>query len=261
MATGDLRLLGTLYTGGVKRLTPTSPISGGNITPFVAGQVIEIRNTDADNAYKLRWREVDTATEKLLIADRNILHSVSWDDLNAQGLVTGKEITIDGQQYKLRVMTGGSDNRNTSDAYAGGTPTANEWDQIISGEVNYAGLPKPTATDLTFNTANLNGVHNQFWNWYNVYSWAQEIYTRNGNNRALRGRNSVRYWVGYPLSNRGTDYGWRPVLEVLSPPKPNLSPNINGVYREYADGWVNINGTYRKIDSIHANINGIWRRS
>ena len=47
----------------------------------------------------------------LLICDRVILVSVSWDDLNGQGYVTGKTITIDGAKYKCRLLTGGS-NRN-----------------------------------------------------------------------------------------------------------------------------------------------------
>lgn len=223
MATGDLVKLGTFYKANAKQLLPTNPINGGNIPAFSAGQALEIRNTDPDDAYKLRWRELVIGSKRFLTADRNILHSVSHDDLNAQGLVTGKEITIDGQQYKLRLLTGGSNYRNTSDAYAGGTPTANEWDQIISGEANYPGLPKPTATDLTNNAANQSGAHNQFWNWYNMYSWAQETYTGNGAYRAFRGYGSARYWSFNTSSGRNAGIGWRPVLEVL-----NSAPVISG---------------------------------
>ena len=228
MATGDLHLLGTLYTAGVKRVLPTNPVSGGNVTAFSARQTIEIRNTDTENAYKLRWREVNVGVKKLLIADRNILHSVSWDDLNAQNLVFGKEVTIDGQQYRLRLMTGGLNYRSLDylgeiDYYSGGYPATNEWDRIISGEANYPGLPKPSSTELTNHSSNLNGTHNQYWNWYNFFSWTQETSSRDDSKRVLRGYYSARYWLDYGALIRSSNVGWRPVLEVL-----NSAPLITG---------------------------------
>ena len=146
-----------------------------------------------------------------------MLVNVSWDDLNAQGLITGKTITIDGQQYKLRVLTGGSNYRG-ADGYSGGTPTSNEWDRIVVNEAGFGGLPTPVASDLdsTQNSTDLNGAHNQCWNWYYAYSWAQETYTGNSASRAIRGYNSARYW-DYGTSSFRYDYvGWRPVLEVLN---------------------------------------------
>ncbi|MEK5069830.1 glycoside hydrolase family 78 protein [Sporosarcina sp. FSL K6-1508] len=229
MANGDLHLLGTFYKAGAKQLNPTNPWrsgstpGAGNIPIFSAGQTLEIRNTDPDNAYKIKWREVIVGAKKLLVADRNILEQVSWDDLNAQGLIFGKEITIDGQQYKLRALTGGS-NYRSGDSYAGGTPTDNEWDQIIVNEANYAGLPKPVATDLDSSlvAADRTGAHNQFWNWYYMYSWAQETYAANGSYRAVRG-GSARRWNNGTSSTRGASIGWRPALEVL-----NSAPVISG---------------------------------
>lgn len=176
MATGDLIKLGTLYLGGTKRSRPTNPVSGGDVHAFSAGQTIEIRNTESSEADKLHWREINDGGKKYLVADRALIRSISWDDLNAQSLIFGKEITIDGQQYKIRSLTGGSTYRSGTDAYSGGSPSNNEWDRWIVNEANISGLPKPTATDLTNNSANLNGAHNQFWNWYNMYSWAQETY-------------------------------------------------------------------------------------
>lgn len=231
LATGDLVKLGTFYKANSKQLLPTNPWrsgstpGGGNLAVFSAGQTLEIRDTDNNDAYKLRWREVNVGAKKLLVADRNILEQVSWNDLNDQGLIFGKEITIDGQNYKLRVLTGGSNYRSGSDAYSGGSPTNNEWDQIIVNEANHAGLPKPVASDLdsTLNDTDKNSAHNQFWNWYYIRSWAQETYTGSGTNRALRGHYSARYWNSFTATNRYTSVGWRPVLEVL-----NSSPLISG---------------------------------
>ena len=102
-----------------------------------------------------------------VICDRVILVSVSWDDLNAQGYVTGKTVTIDGAKYKCRLLTGGSNYRNTSDAYAGGTPTNNEWDRFITREEVISGLPAPLSSDLdtTLNATDKSSAHNQFWTW------------------------------------------------------------------------------------------------
>ncbi|MEK4025770.1 glycoside hydrolase family 78 protein [Sporosarcina sp. FSL W7-1283] len=223
MATGDLIKLGTLYLGGTKRSRPTNPVSGGDVHAFSAGQTIEIRNTESSEADKLHWREINDGGKKYLVADRALIRSISWDDLNAQSLIFGKEITIDGQQYKIRSLTGGSTYRSGTDAYSGGSPSNNEWDRWIVNEANISGLPKPTATDLTNNSANLNGAHNQFWNWYNMYSWAQETYTGNSSDRAFRGYYSARFWDYSTSSYRGTYFGFRPVLEVL-----NSAPLISG---------------------------------
>ncbi|MGG1531367.1 Ig-like domain-containing protein [Brevibacillus agri] len=226
MANGDLIKLGTFYLAGAKKVRPTKPWrsdttppgapSVGDIPSFSAGQTIEIRDTDASDAYKIQWREVKGGAKKLLIADRDLLVNVSWDDLNAQGLIFGKTITIDGQQYKLRVLTGGSNYRG-ADGYSGGTPTDNEWDRIIVNEAGLNGLPTPTASDLdnSANSTDFNSAHNQFWNWYYMYSWAQETYTGNSAGRAIRGYLSARGWDYYGAAAR-FGVGWRPVLEVLN---------------------------------------------
>ena len=232
LANGDLHLLGTFYKAGVKQLVPTNPWEsgstpgGGNIPVFSAGQSLEIRDTDPDSAYQLRWREVNIGSKKLLIADRNILAQVSWDDLNAQNLIFGKEITIDGQQYKLRVLTGGAERREggSGTSYAGGK-LPNEWDDIIVNEGGYTGLPNPSATDLdsTLNDTDKVSSHNQFWNWYYMYSWCQETYLHSTATRANRGYYSARYWNNNSAATHNVDIGWRPVLEVL-----NSAPWVSG---------------------------------
>lgn len=243
MATGDLIKLGTFYKAGVKQAVPTRPWRSGtapegtpgpgNIPVFSAGQTLEIRDTDPDDAYILRWREVNVGNKRLLICDRNILEQVSWDDLNAQGLIFGKEITIDGQKYKLRVLTGGVDRREggTGSSYGGGK-LPNEWDDIIVNEGNYPGLPTPTASDLdnTTNATDYNGAHNQFWNWYYMYSWCQETYLHDSAYRAVRGNNSARYWGNGSSTGRRTYIGWRPVLEVL-----NSAPVISGEDEDFGE--------------------------
>ena len=234
MATGDLKKIGTFYLGGTKQARPTRPwrtdttppgaSSAGNIATFSSGQNIEIRNTEADDSYKLQWIEVVENDKKYLVADRNLLVNVSWDDLNSQDLINGKEITIDGQKYLLRVLTGGNNYRNGSDNYSGGV-LPNEWDRWVVNEGGFSGLLTPTATDLDTSqtAADFNGLHNQKWNWFYIYSWGKEVWSQNGAGRVIRGYISARSWNAPTSSTRNAGYGWRPVLEVL-----NSGPVISG---------------------------------
>ena len=205
-----------------------------------------IGNTPSADAQKIQWVKIKDGDKILLICDRVILVNVSWDDLNAQGYVTGKTITIDGARYKLRLLTGGSNYRNSSDSYAGGSPTNNEWDRFITREEVISGLPAPVSSDLdsTINGTDLNSAHNKFWNWYYVYSWCQEVYSPNTSYRANRGYHSARYCNYRSSGNRHSYLGFRPVLEVL-----NTDPLISDTDRNLGDKNTNFTITYTVDDS------------
>ena len=188
-------------------------------------------DTPSADANKLQWVKIKDGDKTLLICDRVILVSVSWDDLNGQGYVTGKTITIDGTKYKCRLLTGGSNRRN-NDWYAGGTPTNNEWDRFITREEVITGLPAPVSSDLdtNLNTTDHNSTHNQLWHWVGVYSWCQETWAENASSRARRGCFSARYWDSYSSGSRDVYVGFRPVLEVL-----NTDPLISDSDRNLGD--------------------------
>ncbi len=188
-------------------------------------------DTPSADANKLQWVKIKDGDKTLLICDRVILVSVSWDDLNGQGYVTGKTITIDGTKYKCRLLTGGSNRRN-NDWYAGGTPTNNEWDRFITREEVITGLPAPVSSDLdtNLNTTDHNSTHNQLWHWVGVYSWCQETWAENASSRASRGYNSARRWGNVSSGGRGVNVGFRPVLEVL-----NTDPLISDSDRNLGD--------------------------
>lgn len=188
-------------------------------------------DTPSADANKLQWVKIKDGDKTLLICDRVILVSVSWDDLNGQGYVTGKTITIDGTKYKCRLLTGGSNRRN-NDWYAGGTPTNNEWDRFITREEVITGLPAPVSSDLdtNLNTTDHNSTHNQLWHWVGVYSWCRETWAENASRRAYRGYNSARIWSSRSSGNRYVSVGFRPVLEVL-----NTDPLISDSDRNLGD--------------------------
>ena len=202
-------------------------------------------DTPSADANKLQWVKIKGGDKTLLICDRVILVSVSWDDLNGQGYVTGKTITIDGTKYKCRLLTGGSNRRN-NDWYAGGTPTNNEWDRFIIREEVITGLPAPVSSDLdtNLNTTDHNSAHNQLWHWVGVYSWCQETWAENASSRALRGYDSARHWTYHSATLQSAYVGFRPVLEVL-----NTDPLISDSDRDLGDKNSNFTITYTVDDS------------
>ena len=202
-------------------------------------------DTPSADANKLQWVKIKDGDKTLLICDRVILVSVSWDDLNGQGYVTGKTITIDGTKYKCRLLTGGSNRRN-NDWYAGGTPTNNEWDRFITREEVITGLPAPVSSDLdtNLNTTDHNSAHNQLWHWVGVYSWCQETWAENASSRAYRGYYSARIWYFNSATYQYAIVGFRPVLEVL-----NTDPLISDSDRDLGDKNSNFTITYTVDDS------------
>ena len=202
-------------------------------------------NTPSDDANKLQWVKIKDGDKTLLICDRVILVSVSWDDLNSQGYITGKTVTIDGAKYKCRVLTGGSDYRN-GDTYAGGTPTNNEWDRFITREEVISGLPAPVSSDLdnNQNSTDFNSAHNKFWNWFYVYSWCQEVYADNASPRVGRGYYSARFFDWSSSGCRSVGLGFRPVLEVL-----NTDPLISDSDRNLGDKNTNFTIEYTVDDA------------
>lgn len=219
----------------------------GNI-PQMSGSMANYTfgDTPAAEANQLQWIKIQDDDKTLLICDRVILVSCSWNDLNGQGYIAGKEVTIDGAKYKCRVLTGGSNYRNSSDAYAGGTPTNNEWDRFITREEVITGLPAPVSSDLdsTLNTTDENSAHNALWHWAGVYSWCQETYSGNSSYRALRGYNSARLWNYNYAAIQLALLGFRPVLEVL-----NTDPLISDSDRDLGDKNSNFTITYTVDDS------------
>lgn len=268
MANGDVIKLGTLYMGDTRIPRPTKPWRNdskpytgagvGNIQDYSVGATLEIRNTETN--YEMQWIEVNDGGKKYLICDRVMLVNISWDDLNAQGLIFGKNVTIDGQPYKLRVLTGGSNYRSIN-GYSGGTPTTNEWDRWIVNEAGLSGLPTPTASDLDTirNSDDLNSPHNQKWNWYYVFSWVQDTYTKNSDSRAFRGYSSARAWSWSYKGSYSAHLGWRPVLEVLNDETPpsvsitGISKTNNSITMSFSgsDAHSGVSGFYIYLDNSH----------
>lgn len=240
MANGTIHKLGTLYVANAKKARPTKPWYGtngsapstGNLLDYGNGSnAIEIKDTDSNDAYKLQWVEVNDGSDKILICDRNLLCSITWDRLNALGFCgtkgNGKKITIDGQQYELFMLAGGKDGNAQSE-----TTASNEWDKYIGNLGKLSGLPTPQSQDLqnSSSSANFTTAHNKIWNWAGCYSWCQNTTTNGSSYRAYRGYIGARYW-NYNFSyNFDYGLGWRPALRVL-----NAAPQITPASKSFGD--------------------------
>ena len=149
----------------------------------------------AVDAYSLK-NEVDTDTtsykHSLFVADYAVTHTVSWNDLNTEGLIFGKNYAAGGVGYTLRAPSAGNHVEGTSpNRYI--APINNEWDTILQKSSGYID------------------------NWRGVYSVCQDLFV-SGSSAVYRGYNSIRHWMfTNRISNPNRTEGFRPVLEVLNP--------------------------------------------
>ena len=153
-------------------------------------------------AYSLK-NEADKDTtpyeHSLFIANYNVTHTVSWNDLNTAGLLFGKDYAGGGVNYTLRAPSVGF--HYSYDQNVGGTPRNNEWDVILDKAKQG-------------NNDNTNGYVK---NWQDIYSWGQDTTGYSLSRRAIRGCNSARSWNHGSATYSGPIVGFRPVLEILNP--------------------------------------------
>ena len=78
---GQVIPVATLYMDGKPVLVPQNPVRNGDIQGYRDEAQLEFREPMNDFRYQIRAIKVDG----IYIADRNLLHSISWDELNRQG--------------------------------------------------------------------------------------------------------------------------------------------------------------------------------
>ena len=152
------------------------------------------------DAYKLttametteEYAQKNKYDHSLFVADYNVTHTVSWDDLNTKDLIFGKDYASGGVDYTLRAPSVGS-NYTGSDDSRRGTPANNEWDTMLNKNSGY------------------------IQNWNQMFSWGQDVSSGGTSSRAVRGYNSARLWYYNNASYSSPYVGFRPVLEVLNP--------------------------------------------
>ena len=152
------------------------------------------------DAYKLT-SEMETTEEyaqqnkyahSLFVADYAVTHTVSWNGLNDEGLIFGKNYASGGVDYTLRAPSVGSISTGSGDSQRG-VPQSNEWDTMLNKNSGY------------------------IQNWNKMYSWGQDTSSAAESFRAYRGYTSARFWNNSNATFSYPRVGFRPVLEVLNP--------------------------------------------
>lgn len=159
--------LGSLFLDG-------RPVETG--MQYVPSQTIEVGEMTPSK--EIGW----VAVNGLLIADQCLLTNVSWDDLDVQGLVFGKEVTVQGLRFKIRLLKVGSKE-----------DVPNEWDAALDAV----------------------GEDDTLWHWDHKFFWGQEPVSGSVSYRALRGCYSARHWISNSSGSRSVFVGFRPALEPL----------------------------------------------
>ena len=197
-------------------LCPYEGLQPGNIPEFERDPNWHnwaLTDSPQDPSQRLNWHVFQQGNIRYLVADRMLLARISWQDLDQAGYVFGTELSIDGRQFRCRLLTGGDTSHD--DPYQGATQP-NEWEALVGGAAA-ANAPKPDAADNAspLSTDHLASPHNRLWNWFGAVSWTTEPVASRADGRVCRGYHGPTYFYVNTVDHRHEDIGWRPVLEEV----------------------------------------------
>ena len=168
------------------------PDTSLHYVPFTYAGTIEAYKLTSAMATTEEYARQNKYAHSLFVADYNVTHTVSWNDLNTKSLIFGKDYAVGGVEYTLRAPTVGSNFTGSGNSERG-VPQSNEWDTILNKDNGY------------------------IQNWNTMNSWGQDTYFGGVSLRAVRGLDSARYWSCSTATTQHARVGFRPVLEVLNP--------------------------------------------
>ena len=160
--------------------------------PFTYAGTVDAYKLMSEMATTEEYAQQNKYPHSLFIADYNVTHTVSWDDLNTKSLIFGKDYASGGVDYTLRAPSVGSDSTGWDDSQRG-VPQSNEWDTMLNKDSGY------------------------IQNWNKMYLWGQDVSSDGASLRAVRGYHSARFWGYFSSSGQNVSLGFRPVLEVPNP--------------------------------------------
>ena len=163
------------------------PDSTLHYVPFTYAGTIEAYKLTSEMATTEEYAQQNKYPHSLFIADYNVTHTVSRDDLNTKSLIFGKNYARGGVDYTLRAPSCGSGFTGSDDSERG-TPQSNEWDAVLDKNSGYVK------------------------NWNDIYSWGQDTSSYESWYRAVRGYYSARGWGNYGAAYSDPNVGFRPVL-------------------------------------------------
>ena len=139
------------------------PDASLHYVPFTYAGTVDAYKLMLEMATTEEYAQREKYPHSLFVADYAVTYAVSWDDLNATGLIFGKGYATGSVDYTLRAPSGGSGGTG-SGALERGTPQSNEWDRILDKDDGYIK------------------------NWRDIGSWGQDTLPNTLSNRVIRGR-------------------------------------------------------------------------
>ena len=164
------------------------PDTSLHYVPFTYAGTIEAYKLTSATATTEEYAQQNKYAHSLFVADYAVTHTVSWNGLNAKGLIFGKNYASGGVDYTLRAPSVGSLGNSER-----GVPQSNEWDTMLNKNSGY------------------------IQNWNGMFSWGQDVSSDGASYRAVRGYYSARLWDFSNAAISSPYVGFRPVLEVLNP--------------------------------------------
>ncbi len=206
---------------------PPSPFQGEvPVSELISGNALaSLVGLTAGTAYNNNepWLHfVDPVDNKTkYIAKKPYRHSISWDQLNAAGIVYGKQISIGSNQYICRLIKSGlTDPMDATAGYDTEPTHGSEWNRLMYPICALTG-------EAAYDVFNPDGPQPNTWASYDQtndlyllthdgrYSWCQETHSGNTNQRVRRGYYGVCRVNLFASSSATSNYGWRPCLELV----------------------------------------------
>lgn len=155
----------------------------------------------------------------LYVAKKTFRHTVSWDNLNSLGIVTGtKTVTFGGNTYKVRLLKATVTDFQYGYGYDPVETHGSEWNRLlyrISGKPWYNAENTLASENIEegdwaqYTEAQLNFI------WQLADGGVTMCQERVGTDNIRRGSGGVSHVWYNASSNASHTHGWRPVLELV----------------------------------------------
>lgn len=207
---------GTMQEGYFGLVTASEMITGDALTTLVG-----ITQGTSQNS-TTNWLKFAYKGKVLFVAQKPIRHSVSWDAINTAGAVMGtKQVAIKSLNYKARLLQGALTNPSENSASDLGAK-GSEWNRLMCAvheQVKNKNWDYPTYVEADIQDFGTYFTDAELFTKNNVgdgtYSWCQETPKSNSSDRVFHGGGGVSYANWGASSNTHSNFGWRPVLELI----------------------------------------------
>ena len=205
---------------------------------FIAGDTLASNiGLTAGTAYNsdTPWLQFAWDEGIVMVPQKPFRHSISWDQIHAEDAVYGDAsapvVTINGADYKVRLMRGAGQMSVDTSAYNEVIGSENEWNKLMlpiherapSSFIGAYGESEGYACGVYVNcptedwgidfTDDVLLTHYDYGD--GSRSWTQETDSTDSASRVTRGHNGVSHLYTYDSDYTYYHYGWRPLLEKL----------------------------------------------